>query len=151
MGLILAARMFLLTIPGLRPGFCKAVVTCVTAACIAVRAKSFARWACSTKRRRAACDDVGYLRPRSAGAYLGHWRLSSFIANWPRSAARTRTRVLSSIKLMRQRWGPLLKADPFYNLNLGLERGCGLAFPPRRITEGKSRVGRQHRIIAASW
>ena len=35
------------------------------------------------------------------------------------------------VRLMRQRWGPILDADPFYNRNLSLDRPCELAFPPR--------------------
>jgi hypothetical protein len=41
---------------------------------------------------------------------------------------------------MRQRWGPLLQADPFYNVNFALEQGYGLAFPPRHMTKSKRRV-----------
>ena len=35
------------------------------------------------------------------------------------------------VRLMRQRWGPILDADPFYNRNLSLDRPYELAFPPR--------------------
>ena len=117
-------------------------MTCVTAACIAVRAEVFrTRGVFDKASRSPATTSVNVFGRDPLVHHLGHWRLSSFIANWPRSAARTRGRLLSSIKLMRQRWGPLLKADPFYNRNLGLERGYSLAFPPRRITCSKSRAG----------
>jgi hypothetical protein len=36
-----------------------------------------------------------------------------------------------AVALMRERWGPLLDTDPFYNPNLSLRRAFHLAFPPR--------------------
>ena len=101
------------------------------------RAASFARWAASTTRCRLptttsicvfGCDPP-------AGASSGHLRLSLCIANRHRSAGTTRVRALTQfardVALMRQRWGPLLQADPFYNRNLSLKEVYRLSFPPR--------------------
>jgi hypothetical protein len=77
-------------------------VSCVTAACMVIRAKVF----------------------RALGGFDETLPLAYNAAQYAHDVA-----------FMRERWGPLLQADPFYNPNLALERDYSLAFPPRHTTK----------------
>ena len=118
-------------------------VSCVTAACMAIRADVFRTLGGFDEKMPLAYNDVDLcLRLRSAGwriiwtpaAELVH-RESASLGRHSRGARAEQ--YAHDVTLMRQRWGPLLQADPFYNLNLGLERGYSLAFPPR-LTRGRT-------------
>lgn len=120
-------------------------VSCVTAACMAIRADLFHTLGGFDEKMPLAYNDVDLcLRLRSAGwriiwtpaAELVH-RESASLGRHDEGARAEQ--YAHDVTLMRQRWGSLLKADLFYNLNLGLERGYSLAFPPRRKTQSKSR------------
>ncbi len=119
-------------------------VSCVTAACMAIRADVFRTLGGFDEKMPLAYNDVDLcLRLRSAGwriiwtpvAELVHRESASFGRHnqGPRAE-----QYAHDVALMRQRWGPLLHADPFYNVNFELERGYGLAFPPRHMTEQKA-------------
>lgn len=113
-------------------------VSCVTAACMAIRADVFGKLGGFDEKMPLAYNDVDLcLRLRSAGwriiwtpaAELAHRESASFGRHGQGPHAE---QYAHDVTVMRQRWGPLLQADPFYNPNLGLERGYSLAFPPRR-------------------
>lgn len=118
-------------------------VSCVTAACMAIRADVFRRLGGFDENMPLAYNDVDLcLRLRSAGwriiwtpaAELVHRELASLGRHdeGPRAE-----QYAHDVTFMHQRWGPLLQADPFYNPNLGLEQGYSLAFPPR-LTRGRT-------------
>ena len=112
-------------------------VSCVTAACMAIRADVFRKVGGFDEAMPLAYNDVDLcLRLRAAGwriiwtpaAELVHHESASLgrhdTGDWAEQYAR-------DIALMRQRWQSILNADPFYNRNLSLEHGYKLAFPPR--------------------
>lgn len=112
-------------------------VSCVTAACIAIRAQVFRTLGGFDDKMPLAYNDVDLcLRLRSAGwriiwtpaAELVHRKSASLGRHdeGPRADQFKR-----DVALMRQRWGPLLQADPFYNRNLSLKEVYRLSFPPR--------------------
>lgn len=121
-------------------------VSCVTAACMAIRAEVFRTLGGFDEKMPLAYNDVDLcLRLRSAGWRI-IWTPSAELVH-RESATLGRhdqgpraEQYAHDVILMRERWGPLLQADPFYNLNLGLERGYSLAFPPRRTAQSKSRA-----------
>jgi GT2 family glycosyltransferase len=113
-------------------------VSCVTAACMAIRAEVFRMLGGFDEGLPLAYNDVDLcLRLRAAGwriiwtpaAELMHHESASL----GRHDAGTQAKQFArDVALMRQRWGSVLDADPFYNCNLSLERAYGLAFPPRQ-------------------
>jgi GT2 family glycosyltransferase len=112
-------------------------VSCVTAACMAIRAEIFRAIGGFDETMPLAYNDVDLcLRLRDAGwriiwtpaAELVHHESASFGRHDMGTNAEQYAR---DVALMRQRWRPILNADPFYNPNLSLEHGYRLAFPPR--------------------
>jgi GT2 family glycosyltransferase len=112
-------------------------VSCVTAACMVIRSEVFRELHGFDEAMPVAYNDVDLcIRLRKAGwriiwtpmvelyhhesASLGRHDSSERAAQFSRDVA-----------LMRQRWGPILEADPYYNRNLSLDRAYKLAFPPR--------------------
>jgi O-antigen biosynthesis protein len=121
-------------------------VSCVTAACMAIRADVFRRLGGFDENMPLAYNDVDLcLRLRSAGWRIIWTPAAELVHRESASLGRhdqgpRAEQYAHDVTLMRQRWGPLLQADPFYNVNFGLERGYGLAFPPRHMTKSKRRV-----------
>jgi O-antigen biosynthesis protein len=113
-------------------------VSCVTAACLAVRTDVFRAVGGFDEAIPLSYNDVDLcIRIRAAGwriiwtpaAELIHHESASLGAHdvGPRAAQFARDAAL-----MRQRWSSVLNTDPFYNPNLSLENAYTLAFPPRR-------------------
>jgi GT2 family glycosyltransferase len=112
-------------------------VSCVTAACMAIRADVFRTLGGFDEGMPLAYNDVDLcLRLRAAGwriiwtpaAELVHHESASLGRH---DAGPQAKQFARDVALMRQRWESVLQADPFYNRNLSLERGYQLAFPPR--------------------
>ncbi len=112
-------------------------VSCVTAACMAIRAEVFRTVGGFDEAMPLAYNDVDLcLRLRAAGwriiwtpaAELVHHESASLGRH---DAGERAEQYARDIALMRQRWQSTLNADPFYNRNLSLEHGYKLAFPPR--------------------
>jgi GT2 family glycosyltransferase len=112
-------------------------VSCVTAACMAIRANLFRDLGGFNEELAIAFNDVDLcLRLRAAG-----WRIiwtptvelthHEFASLGPHNAPDRAEGFLRDFDWMRRRWGPVLDADPFYNPNLSLARPYELAFPPR--------------------
>jgi O-antigen biosynthesis protein len=121
-------------------------VSCVTAACMGIRGDVFRAIGGFDEALPMAYNDVDLcLRLRSAGwriiwtpaAELLHRESASLGRHDQGERAEQFSR---DVALMRKRWAPLLDADPFYNVNLTLERAYRLAFPPRHPHE-QSRSG----------
>jgi O-antigen biosynthesis protein len=116
-------------------------VSCVTAACMTIRADVFRAVGGFDNAMPLAYNDVDLcLRLRTAGwriiwtpaAELIHHESSSLGAH----NARPNTAQFSQdVALMRQRWSSVVNADPFYNPNLSLDYPHTLAFPPRHLAE----------------
>jgi GT2 family glycosyltransferase len=112
-------------------------VSCVTAACMVMRASVFTELGGFDEALAVAFNDVDLcIRARAAG-----WRIiwtptvelyhhESATAGRHDAPARA-AEFAKEYALMRKRWGPVLDADPFYNPNLSLRRPFHLAFPPR--------------------
>jgi O-antigen biosynthesis protein len=112
-------------------------VSCVTAACMVIRADVFRTIGGFDEAMPLAYNDVDLcLRLRAAGwriiwtpaAELVHHESASLGRHSDGARAEQYAR---DVALMRQRWLSVLNADPFYNRNLSLERAYRLAFPPR--------------------
>ncbi|MBI3706006.1 MAG: glycosyltransferase, partial [Rhizobiales bacterium] len=112
-------------------------VSCVTAACMAIRADVFRTLGGFDEAMPLAYNDVDLcLRLRAAGwriiwtpaAELVHRESASLGRH---SEGARAEQFAHDVALMRQRWQPILNADPSYNRNLSLERSYRLAFPPR--------------------
>ena len=112
-------------------------VSCVTAACMAIRADLFREIGGFDETMPLAYNDVDLcLRLRRAGwriiwtpsAELLHRESASF--GWHDVGARA-AQFVQDVERMRERWGAALENDPFYNPNLSLDRGHELGFPPR--------------------
>jgi GT2 family glycosyltransferase len=112
-------------------------VSCVTAACMAIRAEAFRTVGGFDEAMPLAYNDVDLcLKLRAAGwriiwtpaVELVHHESASLGRHDMGARAEQYAR---DVALMRQRWQPNLNADPFYNRNLSLEQGYTLAFPPR--------------------
>jgi GT2 family glycosyltransferase len=112
-------------------------VSCVTAACMAIRHEVFHELGGFDEALPIAYNDVDLcIRLRKAG-----WRIiwtpmvelyHHESASIGRHDSGPRAEQFScAVALMRQRWGSILDSDPFYNRNLSLERPYKLAFPPR--------------------
>jgi GT2 family glycosyltransferase len=118
-------------------------VSCITAACMAIRADVFRTVGCFDEAMPLAYNDVDLcLRLRGAGwriiwtpsAELVHHESASLGRHNMGARAEQYAR---DVALMRRRWRPILNADPFYNRNLSLEHGYKLAFPPRLPPDDK--------------
>ena len=117
-------------------------VSCVTGACMMIRADAFRTAGGFDESMPLAYNDVDLcLRLRADGwrilwtpaVELVHREWASFGRHDTGSRAEQFAR---DVALMRTRWGPKLWADPFYNRNLSLERAYRLAFPPRQFGDG---------------
>ncbi|HXQ78495.1 MAG TPA: glycosyltransferase, partial [Gemmatimonadaceae bacterium] len=113
-------------------------LSCVTAACMVIRREAFDRAGGFDEALAIAFNDVALcIRLRRAG-----WRViwtpavemyhheSTSVGK--HNAPHRYSLFQQEVKLMRERWGDLLDADPFYNPNLSLASlNYTLAFPPR--------------------
>jgi GT2 family glycosyltransferase len=113
-------------------------VSCVTAACLVMRSDVFNALHGFDETMPLAYNDVDLcIRLRQAGwriiwtpmAELYHHESASIGRH---NSGERAEQFLRDVALMRQRWGPILDTDPFYNRNLSLDRPYKLAFPPRR-------------------
>lgn len=114
-------------------------VSCVTAACMAIRKSVFDELGGFNEiDLQVAFNDVDLcIRIRQAGyriiftpfAILTHYESKSRGADM---TGENFKRFQGEIKYMKERWGKVLRHDPFHNPNLSLEcSGIELAFPPR--------------------
>ena len=112
-------------------------VSCVTAACMVIRAEVFRTVGGFDEAMPLAYNDVDLcLRLRAAGWRIIWTPAAELVHHESASLGRHDTgerveQYARDIALMRQRWQSTLDADPFYNRNLSLEHGYKLAFPPR--------------------
>ena len=113
-------------------------LSCVTAACLVTPRKVFQDIGGFDEALPGAFNDVDLcIRIREAGyriiwtpaAELIHHESATFGVH---SAPARQAQFAKDVALMRDRWGPLLDADPFYNPNYSLSVPFGLAWPPRR-------------------
>lgn len=113
-------------------------VSCVTAACMAIRRSVFRELGGFDEAFAVAYNDVDLcLRIRQAGwriiwtpaVELYHFESASVGRH---DAAHRRAQFRSEVALLRTRWAAVLDDDPFYNPNLSLRRQFAPAFPPRR-------------------
>ena len=118
----------------------------MTAACMVIRADVFRMVGGFDEAMPLAYNDVDLcLRLRAAGwrilwtpaAELLHRESASLGRHNVGARAKQFAR---DVALMGQRWRPALDADPFYNVNLSLERGYRLAFPPRHAAAGDAAI-----------
>lgn len=131
-------------LPGDAPGHMNRALlvqelSAVTAACLAVRKKVFAEAGGFEESLPVAYNDVDFcLRLRRSGlriiwtpfAELVHHESTSRGAGNAPDDKHARDQ---EDRLMRERWGDLLNADPAYSPNLGTDTtASGLGFPPRR-------------------
>jgi glycosyltransferase involved in cell wall biosynthesis len=110
----------------------------VTAACLVVRKSVFDEAGGFDEQLGVAYNDVDLcLRLRERGlrnvwtpfAELYHFES---VSRGRDTAGDVRPGFLIESRLMHERWGPLLAADPYFNPNLSLWRAdFGLAYPPR--------------------
>lgn len=110
----------------------------VTGACLAVRASVFHEVGGLDETLAVAFNDIDFcIRVREAGyrnvwtpfAQLYHHESASRgYEDTPEKAARFKREEA----LMKERWGPLLESDPYYNVNFALDAApYHLAYPPR--------------------
>jgi GT2 family glycosyltransferase len=113
-------------------------LSAVTGACLMVRKSAYEEVGGLDERLAVSFNDVDFcLRLRAAG-YRNVWtpyaeatHLESASRPGPRSADEER-RLAGETKLMEERWGALLSADPAYSPNLSLDSpGFTPAWPPR--------------------
>ncbi|MFL6796341.1 MAG: glycosyltransferase [Xanthobacteraceae bacterium] len=112
-------------------------VSCVTGACMVIRRSVFEALGGFDESLAVAYNDVDLcIRVRQGGwriiwtpsARLWHRESASL---GPHDAPARAAKFAAEVQLMRQRWGALLDADPYYSPNLSLWRPFALAFPPR--------------------
>jgi len=112
-------------------------VSCITAACMVIRAALFREFGGLDEKFAVAYNDVDLcLRLREAG-----WRIiwTPTAELFHRESASTGRhdsparagQFAREVAMMRERWGAILDSDPYYNSNLSLQREFELAFPPR--------------------
>ena len=112
-------------------------VSCVTAACMVIRAEVFRTVGGFDEAMPLAYNDVDLcLRLRAAGWRIIWTPAAELVHHESASLGRHDTgeraeQYACDIALMRRRWQSILNTDPFYNHNLSLEHGYKLAFPPR--------------------
>jgi GT2 family glycosyltransferase len=113
-------------------------LSCITAACMAIRREAFEQVGGFNEELAIAFNDVDLcIRLRNAGwrllwtPHVEHYHHES--ASLGRHDSQERKHEFArEVALMRELWGPLLAADPFYNPNLSLHSNhMTLAFPPR--------------------
>ncbi len=112
-------------------------VSCLTAACLVMRKDVFMGVGSFDEALPVAFNDVDLC----ARVRLAQWRLiwtpaaelyhheSTSVGR--HNAPQRAQEFAHAVGLMRERWGPVLDADPYYNPNLSLRRAFHLAFPPR--------------------
>ena len=120
-----------------RAGLTQAMAA-VTAACMVVRKTAFDAVGGFDETLAVAYNDVDLCVRLMARGFRNVWtpfaELYHFesLSRGDDSEGPSRARFLAESQLMRDRWQPLLDADPYYNPNLSLMRvDFGLAFPPR--------------------
>jgi GT2 family glycosyltransferase len=112
-------------------------VSCVTAACMTIRADVFRAVGGFDEKLPMAYNDVDLcLRVRAL-----NWRIIwtpavELLHHESASLGRHDSAQLAGqyahdVALMRERWHAVLQSDPFYSPNLSLDHGHQLAFPPR--------------------
>ena len=113
-------------------------LSCVTAACLVTRREIYEGVGGLDEEFPVAFNDVDLcLRIRQAGhriiwtpaVELIHHESATFGRH--NSPAR-QAQFAKDCEMMRDRWGPVLDNDPYYNPNMSLEGPFGLAWPPRR-------------------
>ena len=115
-------------------------LSAVTGACLVVRRDVFEQVGGLDERLAVAFNDVDFcLRVREAG-YRNAWTPFARLYHHESAtrgaddSSRKITRFHQEVRLMQERWGPILCHDPAYNPNLSLEiddTAAELAFPPR--------------------
>ncbi len=113
-------------------------LSCVTAACLAVRREIFEDLNGFDERLAIAFNDVDFcVRLREEGwriiwtPQVEHYHLESQTIGHHASDDRALA-FQKEVRMMRERWGAILDSDPFYNPNLSLQdEKMALAFPPR--------------------
>jgi GT2 family glycosyltransferase len=127
-------------------------VSCVTAACAVIRRELFASLGGFDENLPAAYNDVDLcLAALAQGRYnlvvnrplLHHYESASRGYYYtPQQEAADR----AALGYLLGKWGEGIRADPFYNPNLALDReNYTLAYPPRVPAEGALRVAFVHR------
>ena len=112
-------------------------VSCLTAACLVVRADVLRKIGGLDEALPIAFNDVDLcLRLRAAGWRLIFTPTAELLHHESASVGRPNSRprreeFARAVALMRRRWAAELDADPCYNANLSLRRAFHLAFPPR--------------------
>jgi GT2 family glycosyltransferase len=110
-------------------------LSCVTAACLATRREVYEEVAGFDERLAVEYNDVDFcIRVRQAG-YKIIWTPYAELRHHERASRGDVRRLPAERAYMRERWGHVLDADPFYNPNLALD---GKAFRPAQ----ESRVRR---------
>ena len=126
-------------------------VSCVTAACMAIRADVFRKIGGFDEAMPLAFNDVDLcLRLRAAGWRIIWTPMAELVHHESASLGRHNEparaeQFARDVALMRQRWQHILNADPFYNRNLSLERTYELSFPPRLLADDNLLESRQAR------
>ena len=113
-------------------------LSCVTAACVAVRREIFEELNGFDERLAIAFNDVDFcIRMRQKGwriiwtPEVEHYHLKSQTIGHHSSDERAPI-FRKEVRMMREQWGAILNSDPFYNPNLSLQDDkMALAFPPR--------------------
>ena len=113
-------------------------LSCVTAACFAVRRGVFEDLKGFDERFAIAFNDVDFcIRLRGKGwriiwtPEVEHYHLELQTIGHHNSGERAPV-FQKEVRIMRDKWGPILDSDPFYNPNLSLQsHNMELSFPPR--------------------
>ena len=113
-------------------------LSCVTAACVAVRHDVFEQLNGFDERLAIAFNDVDFcIRLREKGwriiwtPEVEHYHLELQTIGHHASGERAQI-FQKEVRMMRDQWGAILESDPFYNPNLSLQDDkMALAFPPR--------------------
>ena len=123
-------------------------MSAVTAACMVMRKAAFDAVGGFDETFAVAYNDVDLCVRLMARGFRNVWtpfaELYHFesLSRGDDSEGPSRARFLAESQLMRDRWQPLLDADPYYNPNLSLMRvDFGLAFPPRHTRPWWRREG----------
>jgi GT2 family glycosyltransferase len=123
-------------------------MSAVTAACMVMRKTVFDMVGGFDETLAVAYNDVDLCLRLMARGFRNVWtpfaELYHFesLSRGDDSQGPSRPRFLAESQLMRERWQPLLDADPYYNPNLSLMRvDFGLAFPPRHARAWWQREG----------
>jgi GT2 family glycosyltransferase len=113
-------------------------MSAVTAACMVLRKSTFDAVGGFDETLAVAYNDVDLCLRLMARGFRNVWTPFAELYHYESvsrgddSQGASRPRFLAESQLMRDRWQPLLDADPYYNPNLSLTRAdFGLAYPPR--------------------